>query len=389
MTLPRLISLFTGLFLGLSHPAMAEPSPSPGGASYNLTDYGSPLTTRVTMPPNWMPVQRSLNYQGRLDVHWFAGFQTDEEKIEISKAQAVSLGAPENFNLITAPDNCWGMFMNFGLIHLAKRSDLNITLAADSSQGSTFAPGFGLYRGWDRSQTSSRHGTLSFGYDNPLGTQGLTFVGDAYASNDASSVTQSFQNLEPGDYELFVTSRTNHSSDGAYTVKLETFPADSTTPTDAGDALCGLANNVGYDQIPPEPELCRWGQPVNFRSLKNQRYTWTCYGAGQSLNRAQCYTTANNHKHNQAPLVITPGHASILSGQKMTLILSGGSGKGRLKVTKGFASYGTTCQFRKTGHALVIKAQGQSGECRFRVTKGGDKAFNDVESPSLTVQVIK
>lgn len=377
------------LLLGTSLSLQAEPSQDPGEALYNLTDHGSPLTTRVTLPANWLPAISNLNYQGRLDVHWLVELPTDHARVDISREHAVALGAPNDFNLITAPDNCWGMFMNFGLIRLTQKSDLKITVAADESQGSQFAPAFGLYRGWDTSSSSSRHGTLFFGYDNPLGTQGLTFRGDAYSANDETSVTQSFQNLEPGQYELFVTSRTNHSSDGAYTVALETLPAGSSTPTDPSNLLCGPANNAAYVKPPPAAELCRWGQPVNVRTLKQQRYTWTCNGPGTRLDTAQCYTLGNTHKQNQAPLVLTPGNTSILAGKDSTQTISGGSGNGPLKITKGYASFGTRCLFRRKGDKLLVRTQGQAGECRFKVSKAGDKQYHEVESPSLTIKVAK
>ena len=357
--------------------------------SYNLTDYGSPLTTRVSFPPNWLPAAGNIDYRGQLDAHWLAVLPTNHTQVEISKANAVFLGAPGDFNLITAPDNCWGMFMNFGLIHLGQKSDLRITVAADASQGFSFAPAFGIYRGWDTSSTSSRHGTIFFGYDNPLGTQGLTYLGDAYSVNNETSVTQSFQNLEPGQYELFVTSRTNQSSDGAYTVKLETLPAGSSQPLDPGAMLCGTASNNAYEQPPAETELCRWGKAVTFRNLKHQRYTWTCYGPGTSASRAQCYTLGNNGKDNQPPLMVTPGNTKVLAGNKSTQTITGGSGKARVKVVKGFSTYGTRCRYSRSGDQLFIKTQGQAGECRFKVTKAGNKLFNEVESPSFTIQVEK
>lgn len=397
MTRQLSLGIFLSGHLFLANQVSATEAASPlHGVFYNLTDYASPLTTRVSLPANWLgdgsillPANGNIQYLGHLDAYWMAGLGTDHEQADISKNHAIALGAPGDFTLVTAPDNCWGMFMNFGLIQLGQKSDLRITVAADTSQGANFAPAFGLYRGWDTSSTSSRHGTIFFGYDNPLGTQGLTYLGDAYSANNESSVTQSFQNLEPGNYELFVTSRTNHSSDGAYTVKLETLPAGSSKPLDPGAMLCGTASNKFHDHPPAETELCRWGQAVTFRNLKDQRYTWTCYGPGTSLSRAQCYTLGNNGKQNQEPLLLTPGNAKVLAGSKSTQMISGGTGKGRRKIIKGFSTYGTHCRYQRSGDQIHIKTKGQSGECRFKVTQAGNKLFNEVESPSITIQVEK
>jgi hypothetical protein len=358
-----------------------------GQVFYNLSDHASPLTSRVSLPPTWLPNASAVDYQGQLDAYWLVHLQNSHQQAEVSREHALASGAPASFNLMTAPDNCWGMFMNFGLVQLDEPADLTITVAADKQQASSFAPAFGLYGGWDVSGNSSRHGTIYFGYDNPLGTKGLRFLGDAYAANTESLVTQSFGNLAPGRYEIFVTSRTNDSSDGAYVVQLRTSPPGTTIPIDTHSQLCGAANNVSVEQAPIASDLCRWGQPINLRELQPKRFTWSCRGAGTSTASAQCYTLGHNGKQNQAPLVLAPAPDAVPSGQQLTMTISGGSGKGKLKITKGYASSGTQCRLVKKGSNLTIKTRGRDGECRFKVSKSGDRAFNDVETPSLSLQV--
>lgn len=367
--------------------AALQADDDPGLVFYNLSDHGSPLTSRVSLPPNWLPNAGAVDYRGQLDAYWFAHLQNNHQQVEVSRNDALAQGAPATFHLMTAPDNCWGMFMNFGLVQLDEPADLTITVAADKQQSAAFAPAFGMYGGWDTSGTSSRHGTIYFGYDNPLGTQGLTFLGDAYAANHETTVTRSYRNLAPGRYELFVTSRTNDSSDGAYVVQMKTSPSGSTTPVDGAGQLCGPANNQSFAETPDGATLCRWGQAVNLRPLKHRRFTWTCKGPGASADSAQCYTLGNNNKRNQDPLIITPGPGSVPAGQQITEVITGGNGLGRLKITTGYASYGTRCRFVKKGNSLTIKAGGRAGECRFKVSKTGDKTYHDVESPSLTLHV--
>ena len=187
-----------------------------GVVSYNLADYSSPLTKRVTIPPNWFPSPGAQGYSGALDVTWFAGLASDSDQVTLSQGHAIQIGAPRDFTLATGPDNCWGMLMNFGLITLGSTSDLVVSLSADAKQSSSLAPAFALFQGWDTGANSSRHQTITFGSDNPLGSSGLKFIGDAYGNNQSGSVKKTFSNLPAGTYELFVTNRSNSGSYGSY-----------------------------------------------------------------------------------------------------------------------------------------------------------------------------
>ena len=196
------------------------PASASSSSFYNLTDYQASLDDRVTLPASWTPSAGTVSYGGTLDVHWLARMSSNNQTVTISKADAVAKGAPANFSLTTAPDNCWGMTMNFGLVNLAQAADLTITVTADGSQ---IKPAFALYKGW--ASGGYRHDTIFFGTNNPLGTTGLTYVGDVMGATPGGSVSKNFSNLAAGNYEVFVTVGANNSASGAYKVTLTTTPS--------------------------------------------------------------------------------------------------------------------------------------------------------------------
>ena len=146
MTPHRLIRLLILTHIALPV-ATLQADDDPGLVFYNLSDHGSPLTSRVSLPPNWLPNAGAVDYRGQLDAYWFAHLQNNHQQVEVSRNDALAQGAPATFHLMTAPDNCWGMFMNFGLVQLDEPADLTITVAADKQQSATFAPAFGMYGG--------------------------------------------------------------------------------------------------------------------------------------------------------------------------------------------------------------------------------------------------
>jgi hypothetical protein len=117
-------------------------------------------------------------------------------KPRVSKANAVTQGAPANFTLITLPDNCWGMNMNYGLIKLGQTADVTITVTAD---GSSMAPIFALYRGWDTGAGASRHDAIFFGENNPSAHHGIDLSGRC-ATRPPNHPQQDFQGT--GGWEL-------------------------------------------------------------------------------------------------------------------------------------------------------------------------------------------
>jgi hypothetical protein len=190
--------------------------------NYNLKGWPTGLSSRVTLPPSWVPATNAPDYKGSLDVYWSAQIDGKNETQVVSKADAVAQGAPANFSLITLPDNCWGMNMNYGLIKLGQAADVTITVAAD---GSSLAPIFALYQGWDTGAGASRHDEIFFGGpnpNNPLGTTGLTYLGDAQNPTAKTTLSKTYKGLAAGNYELFTTVASNSNPGGALKVTIKT-----------------------------------------------------------------------------------------------------------------------------------------------------------------------
>jgi len=187
--------------------------------NYNLKGWPTGISSRVTLPPSWVPATNAPDYKGSLDVYWSVQIDGKNETQVVSKADAVAQGAPANFSLITLPDNCWGMNMNYGLIKLGQAADVTITVTAD---GSSMAPIFALYQGWDTGANSSRHDAIFFGENNPLGTTGLTYLGDAQNPTAKTTLSKTFKGLAAGNYELFTTVANNNNPGGAFKVTVKT-----------------------------------------------------------------------------------------------------------------------------------------------------------------------
>lgn len=354
-----------------------------GQVAYNLTDYSTPLTKRVTIPPNWHPKPGAQSYTGVLDATWFAGLSTDSDQVEISRSNAILLGAPSDFALATGPDNCWGMLMNFGLVTLATTSDLVVTLSADSKQSSSLAPAFALFQGWDLGSNSSRHQTITFGSDNPLGTVGLKFLADVYGNNLSGTVTKTFSNLPAGNYELFITNRSNSGVYGAYTLNLQTYRAGTRPQESANQSdLCGPSNNQANLGEPNEG-LCVYGTSTLLPHYERDgRYLWSCGDARAVEPMEMCYTLSNrNSKLNQAPLTLSPGHVVVESDRKVTEILAGGSGSGAVSYSLAGASSGLKCRLSRKGKNVVVSSgNNRAGTCLVYARKAGSSRFNDVKS---------
>lgn len=200
------------------------------------------------LAPDWKPQPPAhgvdgKGYEGKLPAYWLALLANDHQTLTLSKADAAYQNIAK-FSLHTAPDNCWGNSMNFGLIALAQRAKLTITVSADGTP--SFMPGFALYKGWDGvGSKAARHDTIYFGDNgpgrvdsenppaggiistpNPLGTNGLNFVADKLATTPGGAAAMT-QTLDAGQYELFVTVGDNFAStDGDYLVTLTTEPAE-------------------------------------------------------------------------------------------------------------------------------------------------------------------
>ncbi|MFM8441854.1 MAG: hypothetical protein ACKN9W_00755, partial [Methylococcus sp.] len=57
--------------------------------NYNLTNYTTGISSRVTLPPAWTPASSSIDYGGSLDVYWSLQIDSNSETLEVSKANAV------------------------------------------------------------------------------------------------------------------------------------------------------------------------------------------------------------------------------------------------------------------------------------------------------------
>ena len=357
--------------------------------SYNLTDYASPLTKRVSMPPKWLPTSATIAYQGSLDTMWHVGLSGDQDTALVSASEAIKAGAPADYVLMTGPDNCWSMMMNFGLLTLGKTSDLVITLKADPVQSSYLAPAFALYQGWDTSSTATRHSIINFESNNPIGTSGLTFLGDSFSNNSSNTATKTFRNLPAGNYEIFVTNRSNASNSGTYAATLQTYPVGKApeTPLTQSD-LCGPTSSRMVNSSPKDEGLCTFGHaqltPI---SLADGRFLWTCGRDEGKKPLEVCYSlSSKNKRQNQAPLFLQPGSTKVTVNGSVTQEASGGSGGGTLSFSITNPTKSMHCRAIKKGTTVTIKAgENESGTCVLRATKAASGNFNSVRSLDYTV----
>jgi len=241
----RLIAVFTALTT-FNFPTQANDV-------YNLTGWDSTGTGGLDggLPPTWTGTD-TPNYTGSLNAMWYADVAGKGSSDVLSTAGAVSQGADPTFALAVGPMgwsmNSSGMMgmghgADFGLIQLETASNLTITLAADSSLSSLLQPGFSLFQGWDTGSTANRYISYSNNQNNPLSTQGLTYLDGAGNTKAGGSVTLSFTNLSAGDYTIFIGGDNTASAGvpGQYTVALSA----AAVPVPAavwlfGSALLGL-----------------------------------------------------------------------------------------------------------------------------------------------------
>ncbi len=155
-------------------------------------------------------------YIGRMPVTWVADIQNNSNPNAtdtVSKANAITQGAASTYAVESLsnrwnPTRSWGNALDFGLITLHTAGNLLINIAADSSQSSTFMPGFTLFSGWDTSATSSKHGSWNIALPavpvNPRGTSGLSYLGQASTTVAGGSASYLFTNLAAGNYSLWI-----------------------------------------------------------------------------------------------------------------------------------------------------------------------------------------
>jgi hypothetical protein len=198
------------------------------------------------------------SYAGKLPGNWYAELHSDNETQSLSTAGAITQGAPGTYVLQSLnnkwnPANSWGNALSFGLIELNETSNLTIRVAADTSLGSTFLPGFTLWEGWDTG-TGNKHGAWNANPTNPgnRGATGITYYGHASTNSSDNGINYSysngaveitFANLLAGEYNLWIggNGSGNISTGQQFTVDLTT----SAVPIPAavwlfGSALAGM-----------------------------------------------------------------------------------------------------------------------------------------------------
>lgn len=217
-------------------------------AGYSLggADGGNPGSVNNAGGSTWSGP--GANYTGSMVAMWYTKFHYDTPALEthnLSTAEALTktwdhdansgtakVLLPANFELAVGAkswedtagqgaDKGWGHKLDFGLINLDKdTSSLSITVAADNSQ---LLPGFTLYRGWDTSTDSDRHGSAyENNANNPLGTVNLALVA-AIDNTGTSSLTYTFHDLLAGNYTLAIGGD-DGANGGRYTVSMTGAP---------------------------------------------------------------------------------------------------------------------------------------------------------------------
>ena len=238
------ISLFAAM---LSFNISAEAS-----VAYNITGWDDSGTGGVDggFPANWIGAS-GPSYTGTLNAMWFADLAGNVTEI-VSSTDARSKGAASTFALAVGP-RAWssnatgtlgkGHGSDYGLIHLDSAANLIITVAADSALGSALKSGFSLFQGWDVGNTAVRVADYQNNQNNPLGTQGLTFLNSASTNIAGGLASFTFTGLSAGNYSLFVGGNATASvgSEGKYTVSLATSPVPVPSAVWLfGSALAGL-----------------------------------------------------------------------------------------------------------------------------------------------------
>lgn len=211
-------------------------SQAQASVAYNITGWDDSGTggSDGTAPAIWIGGS-APGYTGKLNAMWFASLASNAATETVSSSAARSAGADPTYALAVGP-RAWsanatgslgkGHGSDFGLIQLTSLSNLTVTVAADTSLGSILTPGFSLFQGWDTSTTAVRVADYQNNQNNPLQSQGLTFVDRASSTLAGGLASFTFNNLSAGNYTLFVGGNATASigSVGKYTVSLAASP---------------------------------------------------------------------------------------------------------------------------------------------------------------------
>lgn len=190
------------------------------GVAYNISDYDNDGTSGSDggLPAIWTNPVEMNNYSGSLNAMWEVNFTSNFNNAIISTADALTKSYTIKGNNFTVPNDYalavgakswydsvegtgWGHGLDFGLINLTYDANLSLTVEADDS---SLIPAVTIYKGWDNSQSSSRHGGFIDKRDNPLGSSDVVYLKSAEGNVAGGTVKIDLTGLKAGQYTVFV-----------------------------------------------------------------------------------------------------------------------------------------------------------------------------------------
>ncbi len=192
----------------------------------------------------------SYAYTGNLPTHWVANLHGEGVSVDVSEHDAKHHGgAPATFDLQSAnnkwnPASSWGAALGFGLINVMGHSNVAVSITASDDDGSLFTPGFTLWKNWDETSSSSKHGPWNADPSNPgtLGSNELDYIGHASTTTAGGDAVLNAI-LAPGKYSLWIGGNASGktTTDQSYQLNISTSPVP--VPAAAwlfGSAILGL-----------------------------------------------------------------------------------------------------------------------------------------------------
>lgn len=195
----------------------------------------------------------ALGTVNNLPETWLADMDAYSTNYVVSATDAITNhGAASGFKLESTgnkwkPASSWGNALDYGMINLQVGGSLTVTVEADSSLASTFAPGFTLWSGWGNAGTGNKHQDWNATptAPNSLSVTGITYVGHDSTTTDGGSVTHVFNNLAAGKYLLWIGGNGATNSNEFYKANLSVAAVPAAVPVPAavwlfGSALAGM-----------------------------------------------------------------------------------------------------------------------------------------------------
>lgn len=161
----------------------------------------------------------SYAYTGNLPTHWVANLHGVGSSVEVSdhdafNHQGVTVDL-QSANNKWNPAHSWGAALGYGLINIMGHSDVAVTINATDDDGSDFTPGFTLWKNWDASAASNKHGPWNADPANPdtRGSNELLYLD--HASTSTAGGTASLTTiLAPGEYSLWIGGNATNANGG-------------------------------------------------------------------------------------------------------------------------------------------------------------------------------